>query len=135
MASLVYRKKKFAALLCFQGCIVVKKLCQGVRNRYVLPIKTHFIDKVKPCWVVPVFYFYLFARFFNVAPDVAIDTIQYFLQITYIEPGLKGDTATNTLTPAEVETGAKIRVPLFIKTGDIVKINTETGDYMERVKA
>ena len=57
------------------------------------------------------------------------------LAITYIEPGLKGDTATNTTTPAEVETGAKIRVPLFIKTGDLVKINTETGEYMERVKS
>ena len=56
------------------------------------------------------------------------------LQVMYIEPGLKGDTATNTLTPAELETGARIRVPLFIKQGDIIKINTETGDYMERVK-
>jgi elongation factor P len=56
------------------------------------------------------------------------------LKVMYIEPGLKGDTATNTLTPAELETGARIRVPLFIKQGDIIKINTETGEYMERVK-
>ena len=56
------------------------------------------------------------------------------LEITYIEPGLKGDTATNTLTPAEVETGAQVRVPLFIKLGDLIKIDTATGDYLERVK-
>ena len=57
------------------------------------------------------------------------------LQVVYIEPGLKGDTATNTLTPAELETGAKIRVPLFIKQGDLIRINTETSEYMERVKS
>lgn len=56
------------------------------------------------------------------------------LEITYSEPGLKGDTATNTLKPAKVETGAEIRVPLFINIGDKVKIDTRTGDYMERVK-
>jgi elongation factor P len=56
------------------------------------------------------------------------------LEITYSEPGLKGDTATNTLKPAKVETGAEIRVPLFVNTGDRVKIDTRTGDYVERVK-
>lgn len=56
------------------------------------------------------------------------------LLVTYSEPGLKGDTATNTLKPAKVETGADIRVPLFINVGDKVKIDTRTGDYMERVK-
>ena len=56
------------------------------------------------------------------------------LEITYIEPGLKGDTATNTLTPATVETGANVRVPLFIKLGDRIKIDTEKGEYVERVK-
>jgi elongation factor P len=55
------------------------------------------------------------------------------LEITYSEPGLKGDTATNTLKPAKVETGADIRVPLFINNGDKVKIDTKTGAYMERV--
>ena len=66
---------------------------------------------------------------------LAVMMPQYvFLKITYVEPGVKGDTATNTLTPAEVETGAEVRVPLFIKNGDLIKINTETGDYMERVK-
>jgi elongation factor P len=55
------------------------------------------------------------------------------LEVSYIEPGAKGDTATNTLTPAQVETGAEIRVPLFIKQGDMVKIDTASGEYMERV--
>ncbi|MDH6354454.1 elongation factor P [Dysgonomonas sp. PH5-45] len=57
------------------------------------------------------------------------------LEITYTEPGLKGDTATNTLKAATVETGAEIRVPLFINTGEKVKINTKDGSYVERVKA
>lgn len=56
------------------------------------------------------------------------------LEITYTEPGVKGDTATNTLKPATVETGAEVRVPLFINQGDLVKVDTETGAYMERVK-
>jgi elongation factor P len=56
------------------------------------------------------------------------------LKITYTEPGLKGDTATNTLKPAKVETGAEVRVPLFISEGDMIKIDTKTGAYMERVK-
>lgn len=56
------------------------------------------------------------------------------MEVTYTEPGVKGDTATNTLKPATLETGAEIRVPLFINIGDKVKVNTETGDYMERVK-
>lgn len=54
--------------------------------------------------------------------------------VTYTEPGLKGDTATNTLKAATVDTGAEIRVPLFINEGDKVKIDTRTGAYMERVK-
>lgn len=56
------------------------------------------------------------------------------LKVTYAEPGLKGDTATNVLKPVKVETGAEVRVPLFINEGDMIKINTETGEYLERVK-
>ena len=55
------------------------------------------------------------------------------LEITETEPGFKGNTATNTLKPAKVETGAEIRVPLFINEGDKVRIDTRTGEYMERV--
>lgn len=56
------------------------------------------------------------------------------LRITYTEPGIKGDTATNAMKPATVETGAEIRVPLFINEGDLIKINTAEGSYVERVK-
>ena len=57
------------------------------------------------------------------------------VKITYTEPGVKGDTATNTLKPATIETGAEIRVPLFINEGDLVKVDTRTSEYLERVKA
>ncbi|MFT4072072.1 MAG: elongation factor P [Dysgonamonadaceae bacterium] len=56
------------------------------------------------------------------------------LEITYTEPGIKGDTATNTLKPATVETGAEVRVPLFINAGEKIKIDTRTGSYIERVR-
>lgn len=56
------------------------------------------------------------------------------LEITYTEPGIKGDTSTNSLKPATVETGATVRVPLFIGTGDKIKIDTRDGSYIERVK-
>jgi elongation factor P len=56
------------------------------------------------------------------------------LEITYTEPGLKGDTATNTLKPAKVETGASVNVPLFINEGERIRIDTRTGDYVERAK-
>jgi elongation factor P len=56
------------------------------------------------------------------------------LKVTYAEPGLKGDTATNVLKPVKVETGAEVRVPIFINEGDFIKVNTETGEYLERVK-
>jgi len=66
---------------------------------------------------------------------LTIDMPQYvILKVTYTEPGAKGNTATNTLKPATVETGAEVKVPLFINEGDKVMINTESGDYMERVK-
>lgn len=55
-------------------------------------------------------------------------------EITYTEPGVKGNTATNATKPAKIITGAEVRVPLFINQGDIVKIDTKTGSYSERVK-
>lgn len=57
------------------------------------------------------------------------------LEITYTEPGERGNTATNTLKDATVETGANVRVPLFINTGELIKVDTRTGEYSERVKA
>ena len=56
------------------------------------------------------------------------------LEITYTEPGEKGNTATNAFKPATVETGAEVRVPLFINIGDHIKISTTDGSYSERVK-
>lgn len=56
------------------------------------------------------------------------------LEVTYTEPGLKGDTATNATKPATLETGAEVRVPLFINEGEKIKINTRDGSYVERVK-
>jgi elongation factor P len=56
------------------------------------------------------------------------------LQITYTEPGEKGNTATNTFKDATVETGATVKVPLFINEGDHIKVDTRTSEYSERVK-
>ncbi len=56
------------------------------------------------------------------------------LLVTYSEPGLRGDTATRTLKPATVETGATVNVPLFVNEGELIRINTKTGEYVERVK-
>ena len=66
---------------------------------------------------------------------LTIDLPQYIvMEITYTEPGVKGNTATNASKPATIETGAEINVPMFINQGDKVKIDTKTRAYMERVK-
>ena len=77
----------------------------------------------------------------DVVSDASTDTILFAelpakveLAIAYTEPGLRGDTATNTLKPAKLETGAEIRVPLFINEGEIVRVDTRDGSYCERVK-
>jgi elongation factor P len=56
------------------------------------------------------------------------------VKVTYSEPGVKGDTATRTLKQATVETGATVNVPLFVNEGELIRINTKTGEYVERVK-
>ena len=56
------------------------------------------------------------------------------LRVTHSEPAVKGDTVNNTMKPATLETGVTIRVPMFIGEGDVLKIDTRTGDYLERVK-
>ncbi|MDD3742279.1 MAG: elongation factor P, partial [Lentimicrobiaceae bacterium] len=56
------------------------------------------------------------------------------LTVTYAEPGVKGDTATNALKPATVDTGATVNVPLFISEGERIRVDTRTGSYSERVK-
>jgi len=55
------------------------------------------------------------------------------LEITMTDPGFKGDTATNVTKPATLETGAEVKVPLFIDIGEVIRVNTQTGEYMERV--
>lgn len=55
-------------------------------------------------------------------------------EVTYTEPGVKGDTATNSMKPATIASGAEVRVPLFIDNGEIIKVDTRTGIYVERVK-
>jgi elongation factor P len=56
-------------------------------------------------------------------------------EVTYTEPGVRGDTATNTLKAATIDTGSEVKVPLFINQGDTIKVDTRTGAYIERVKA
>jgi len=64
---------------------------------------------------------------FGVEPPFFIE-----LEVTHSEPGVKGNTATNSLKPATLETGAEIRVPMFINEGDMIRVDTRTGEYMER---
>lgn len=77
----------------------------------------------------------------EVVTDASTETVLFaempvktVLEITYTEPGLKGDTATNTLKPATVETGATIKVPLFINTGEKIEVDTRDGSYVGRVR-
>ena len=77
----------------------------------------------------------------EVVADASTETVLFaempvktVLEITYTEPGLKGDTATNTLKPATVETGATVKVPLFINTGEKIEVDTRDGSYVGRVR-
>ncbi|HNV47618.1 MAG TPA: elongation factor P [Spirochaetota bacterium] len=56
------------------------------------------------------------------------------LKVVYAEPGLRGDTATNVLKPVKLETGATVNVPIFVNQDDVIKVDTRTGEYVERVK-
>ena len=64
---------------------------------------------------------------FGVEPPFFVE-----LQVTKTDPGFKGDTATNATKPATLETGAEIKVPLFIDEGEMIRVDTRTGEYMER---
>jgi elongation factor P len=72
--------------------------------------------------------------FDNNQPIYAETPVSVELEVTYTEPGIRGDTATKTLKPATLETGAVINVPLFIDIGEKIKVDTRTGEYVERVK-
>ena len=68
-------------------------------------------------------------KIFSVEPPTFVD-----LEVTETDPGFKGDTATNVTKPAVLETGAEIKVPLFINVGDKIKVDTRSGEYLERSK-
>ena len=77
----------------------------------------------------------------DVVSDASTETVLYAelpvkvqLKITYSEPGIKGDTATNATKPATLETGATVRVPLFINEGETIEVDTRDGSYVNRVK-
>ena len=77
----------------------------------------------------------------DVVSDASTETILYAevpvkvqMKVTYTEPGLRGDTATNTLKPATVESGAEVRVPLFINEGETIEIDTRDGSYDSRIR-
>jgi elongation factor P len=77
----------------------------------------------------------------EVVSDASTETVLYVdipvkvqLKVTYTEPGLKGDTATNASKPATLETGATVRVPLFIEEGETIEVDTRDGSYVGRVK-
>ncbi|WP_321334480.1 elongation factor P [uncultured Bacteroides sp.] len=78
----------------------------------------------------------------DVVSDASTETVLFaelpvkvVLQITYTEPGMKGDTATNATKPATLETGATVRVPLFVNEGELIEVDTRDGSYQGRIKA
>lgn len=74
------------------------------------------------------------ATLYNDFPISISAPIHVELEVTYCEPGVRGDTATNVSKPATVETGAEILVPAFVNMNDVIRIDTRTGEYVERVK-
>ena len=90
----------------------------------VLGRNKYFLDDDMECTVL----------FFNNRP-IEI-TLPYFVEkvIAETEPGVRGDTATNVTKPAKIENGYEISVPLFVNAGDVVRIDTRTGDYSDRVR-
>ena len=71
--------------------------------------------------------------FYNKKPIGVELPVTIELKVTYTEPGIRGDTAKGGFKPANVETGATVKVPLFVKEGDVIKIDTRTGEYIARV--
>ena len=83
-----------------------------------------FVKENMPCTVLS-----YKGKVFSVEPPTFVELV-----ITQTEPGVRGDTATNVTKPAVVETGAEVRVPLFINEGDKIRIDTRSGEYLERAK-
>ena len=67
-------------------------------------------------------------KVFNVEPPMFVE-----LEVTYTEPGFSGNTTTTSGKPAKLENGLEISVPLFVEIGDVIRIDTRTGEYMERI--
>ena len=91
-------------------------------NQEVLPESFKFVKEEMMCKLCS-----FKGKVFSVEPPTFVD-----LEITDTDPGFAGNTATNTLKPATVETGAEIKVPLFIEVGEVIKIDTRTGEYLSR---
>lgn len=83
-----------------------------------------FVMENMPCTVMS-----YKGKVFSVEPPNFVE-----LEVSHTDPGLKGDTATNVTKPATLESGAEVKVPLFINTGDRIKVDTRTGEYIERAK-
>ena len=83
-----------------------------------------FLKEGMPCSMV----------LFNGSPITTTPPNHVELKVEYCEPGVKGDTATNVTKPAKVETGAEFVVPSFIEVGDVLRLDTRTGEYIERVR-
>ena len=93
-------------------------------GKELLPDAFRFVKEEEMCKVMS-----YKGKVFGVEPPNFVELV-----ITETEPGFAGNTATNVTKPATVETGAEIKVPLFINEGDKIKIDTRTGEYLERVK-
>ena len=93
-------------------------------NRDMLGDAFRFVKENTMCMILSIK-----GNVFGVEPPNFVD-----LEVTETEPGLAGNTATNTLKPATVETGAEVKVPLFINIGDKIQIDTRTGEYIGRAK-
>ena len=93
-------------------------------NKDVLGDNFKFVKENMPCKIMS-----YKGSVFGVEPPNFVE-----LEVTQTDPGFKGDTATNVTKPATLETGAEIKVPLFINPGDRIKIDTRSGEYLERCK-
>ena len=101
-------------VLCFGGQLVDERLLLGLgRRRYVAVVQRALAGQVR-------------ARKESNRAVVELDVVE-------TEPGFKGDTSSNTTKPATLQTGLTVNVPLFVEVGDKLKVDTRTGDYVERV--
>ena len=91
-------------------------------NQADLPDSFKFVKENMTCKILS-----YKGKVFGVEPPNFVE-----LQVTKTDPGFKGDTATNTTKPATLETGAEIKVPLFIDEGEMIQVDTRTGEYLGR---